>query len=166
MHRALASAKIPSRLEPTGIYRSDGKRPDGATMVPWERGKPLIWDATCSDTFAPSYIPNASSEAGAVAALAEDRKRMKYQHLDSSTYCFTPIAVETTGVFGPLTRAFLKDLGRRITRATGEERSHSYLIQRISVAIQRGNAASVMGTIRQPVDLEEVAEPYVEPYTV
>ena len=37
VHRALSSAKVPSRLEPAGIYRSDGKRPDGITVVPWER---------------------------------------------------------------------------------------------------------------------------------
>ena len=33
IHRALYSAKVPSRLEPSGIYRLDGKRPDGITMV-------------------------------------------------------------------------------------------------------------------------------------
>ena len=39
IHRALSSAKIPSRLEPSGLYRSDGKRPDGISVVPWRRGK-------------------------------------------------------------------------------------------------------------------------------
>ena len=36
LYRALSSAKIPSRLEPSGLLRSDGKRPDGVTMVPWK----------------------------------------------------------------------------------------------------------------------------------
>ena len=61
---ALSTAKIPSRLEPSGLYRSDGKRPDGASVVPWKSGKLLVWDATCPDTFAPSYNGLASSEAG------------------------------------------------------------------------------------------------------
>src|ERR1043165_9306842 len=26
------------------------KRPDGATLVPWSRGRCLLWDATCADT--------------------------------------------------------------------------------------------------------------------
>ena len=77
----------------------------------------------------------------------------KYQHLDPS-HCFIPIAVETAGAFGPQTRAFLKDLGRHITWATGDVRSHSYLIQRVSVAIQRGNAASVAGTSGQSATLD------------
>ena len=148
IHRALSSAKVPSRLEPAGIYRSDGKRPDGITLVPWESGKLLVWDATCADTFAPSYISDAASGVGVVAAQAEARKVAKYQHLDTS-HSFAPVSVETSGVFGPQTHAFLKNLGRRITLATGEVRSFSYLIQRMSVAIQRGNAASVAGTTGQ-----------------
>ena len=157
VHRALSSAKVPSRLEPAGIYRSDGKRPDGITVVPWERGKLLVWDATCSDTFAPSYSSNAASEVGAVAAMAEERKKAKYEHLDAS-HSFVPVAVETAGVFGPLTHAFLKDLGRRIALVTGEEKSYSYLVQRVSVAIQRGNAASVVGTMGQLGSLDEFLE--------
>ena len=44
--RSLEAAKVPGHLEPTGLYRSDGKRPDGATLVPWKRGKVLVLDAT------------------------------------------------------------------------------------------------------------------------
>jgi len=75
IHRALASAKVPSHLEPSGLYRVDGKRPDGITVVPWSCGKLFVWDATCSDTFAPSYLSSAASEAGAVAASAEERRQ-------------------------------------------------------------------------------------------
>ena len=38
----------------------------------------LVWDVTCTDTFAPSFLASAASEAGAVAALAEKRKKAKY----------------------------------------------------------------------------------------
>ena len=119
VHRALTSAHIPSRLEPSGIFRSDGKRPDGITMVPWENGKLLVWDATCPDTFAPSYTAWATSEPGAVAALAEEKKRDKYAHLDPS-HSFTPVAVETSGAIGLQSLAFLKDLGRRLRQVTGK----------------------------------------------
>ena len=39
--RSLESAKIPCHLEPTGLFRSDGKRPDGASIVPWRVGRCL-----------------------------------------------------------------------------------------------------------------------------
>ena len=56
LHRALSSANVPSRLEPAGLDQTDGKRPDGITMVPWSNGRLLVWDATCVDTFAPSHL--------------------------------------------------------------------------------------------------------------
>ena len=46
INRALATAGVPSQLEPSGLARSDGKRPDGMSLVPWEKGKPLVWDVT------------------------------------------------------------------------------------------------------------------------
>ena len=84
---------------------TDGKRPDGVTVVPWSRGKLLVWDATCPDTYATSYTTIASQEAGVVAAIAEERKKAKYTCL-SSYHIFTPVAVETAGVFGPETSRY------------------------------------------------------------
>ena len=110
--------KISSRLEPAGLSRSDGKRPDGMSIVPWSSGRLLVWDATCPDTLAASYRGQATAEAGRVAAAAEDRKANKYIHLDSA-YLFIPLAFETLGVFGPKTLAFVRELGRRISQETG-----------------------------------------------
>ena len=147
IQRSLTSAKVPSRLEPSGLYRSDGKRPDGCTILPWKFGKMLVWDATCPDTYAPSHISDATREAGAVAAQAERLKNAKYTHLVLSHH-FVPFAIETSGVLGQAALGLLSDLGRRLHRATGEPRSREYLVQRLSIAIQRGNAAAVLGTAR------------------
>ena len=46
--RALLAADIPSSKEPQGLCRSDGKRPDGLTLIPWQSGKSLVWDVTLS----------------------------------------------------------------------------------------------------------------------
>jgi hypothetical protein len=74
VQRSLASADIPSTLEPSGLSRSDGKRPDGLTFVPWERGRPLLWDATVLDTMAQSYCSIAITGGGCVARQAESKK--------------------------------------------------------------------------------------------
>ena len=50
VHRALTAAHIPSRLEPSGIFRSDRKRLDGITVAPWKSGRLLVWDAMYPDT--------------------------------------------------------------------------------------------------------------------
>lgn len=59
--RALTSARHSCSLEPIGLSRDDGKRPDGVTLAPWSNGKRLVWDVTCVDTLAPSYL-NATSK--------------------------------------------------------------------------------------------------------
>ena len=40
--RLLWSTKIAAHLEPAGICRSDGKRPDGATVLPWRSERILV----------------------------------------------------------------------------------------------------------------------------
>ena len=148
----MTSAKIPSRLEPLDLSRSDGKRPAGASIVPWKNGKYLVWDATCLDTFAVSYTSLATREAGAVAAQAEERKSLNFCSLVSS-HTFVPVAIETSGTLGPRTRVILRELGHRLSRATGESRSATFLLQRLSVAIHR-DAVSDLGTISPSADLE------------
>ena len=109
----------------------------------------LVWDAMCPDTYAPSHIPTGVTRAGAVAAQAERLKLAKYAHLDSSHF-FVPFAVETPGVLGEVAKDFVGELGRRLRKATGDPLSRQYLLQRIFIAVQRGNAAAVLGTIGRP----------------
>ena len=142
--KALTSAHVPSRLEPTGLLRTDGKRPDGVTLAPWISGRLLVWDVTCTDTFAPSYRSHATQGPGLVAAVAEEKKAGKYCELPPSHW-FSPISVETMGAMGPRSLGLLKDVGQRISVETGEPKSLEYLLQRLSVAVQRGNCSSVLG---------------------
>ena len=111
----LSSWHSSTNLSSIQIFHSDGKRPDSNSIVSWKRGQLLVWDATCPDTFAPCLIIlhncciaswNSCSTGG------EDIKKkiQKYKHLDSC-HLFTPVAIETTGVFGPRTTEFLKELG-------------------------------------------------------
>ena len=46
-------------LEPRGLYRTDGKRADGVTMIPLEMGKRLLWEVTVVDALAPSCLNQA-----------------------------------------------------------------------------------------------------------
>ena len=55
IHHSMAATHLTSRLEPTGLSRSNAKCPNGVTLVPWRSGRLLVWDATCPDTFAPSH---------------------------------------------------------------------------------------------------------------
>ena len=53
---------------------------------------------------------------------------------------------------------FIKEIGKKIEENTGEKHATAYLIQSISMSIQRGNAASIMGTIGPTKKLDEIYE--------
>ena len=81
IHRALVKAGVPSTREPVGdvgLMLSGDQRPDGCTLVSWERGKCLYWDATIPDTLAQSHLSDTSIVAGAAAERAAKIKRDKY----------------------------------------------------------------------------------------
>ena len=37
-------AQVPAVKEPVSLTLKDNKRPDGTTLLPWAKGKPLAWD--------------------------------------------------------------------------------------------------------------------------
>ena len=145
--RTLSSAGIPSWLEPVGLDRGDGKRPDGLTVFPFSQGKSLTWDSTVSDTFSDSVINLSAVNPGHAADKAESRKRALYSSL-VGRYRFEPVSFETTGVMGESTAKFILELGRKVRAQTGDVRETMWLRQRISVAIMRGNSLSVLATCK------------------
>ena len=68
------------------------------------------------------------------------------------------IGIETLGSWGQEGIKLVKAIGRKIAEVTGEKRSSAFLFQRISMAIQRGNASCVLGTVPHTGGLEEVFE--------
>ena len=153
--RALGSADVAAIREPPGISRNDGKRPDGVTCFPYRNGRPLVWDFTCSCTLAPSHVQISASSPGKVAERREELKLEKYSDL-THDYEVIPICVETMGTFGPSAQKFFADVGRRIIARSGEKRAASFLRQSIGLAIQRGNALSILGTVPPTMNLDEI----------
>ena len=55
--------------------------------------------------------------------------------------------VETAGAMGTDVLDFFADIGSRVKAVSNEAESLLFILQQVSVALQRGNAASVLGTI-------------------
>ena len=155
IHKSLSAVNRPSILEPPGMTRHDGRRPDGLTLFPWHSGKPLVWDVTCVSTLAASNVDSSQRYPGAAATEAEERKVVKYADLGES-HCFVPLGFETMGHWGKSTVEFIRKLGRELYQTTGEPRSTTFLKQRLSIAIQRGNCAAIRGTVPVGSGMSEI----------
>ena len=146
IHRALGRARINAAREPTGLIPGSSHRPDGSTLIPWSRGKYLAWDATVPDSLAASNLPSTCTQAGAAAKHASSSKQQKYHDLPPS-HLFVAVAIETLGPWNCEGLSFIKELGRRISIDTGDPRETTFLLQKISVAVQMGNAVSIIGSL-------------------
>jgi len=137
--RSFASAGTPMTKKPPGLFRIDGKRPDGLTLVAWQSGRSFCWDVTVTCLLAESYVTGSAREAGDAAELAASRKEEKYANIDSQ-YLFALVTVETMGPLNTSACQLCDNLGRKISSSSGEHREGAFLFQRVSVLVQRFNA--------------------------
>ena len=86
IHRALVRAGVSAVKEPAGLSRTDGKRPDGVTLVPWQAGRSAAWDVTVIDTLATSYLASTSVTPGSAAEIAAARKEDKVHQFGHYTH--------------------------------------------------------------------------------
>ena len=107
---------------------------------------------TAPDTLAKSYLQQTALVAGAAGKQAAERKISKYIAL-SRTHEFCPIAIETLGPINDEGMSFLQQLGHHMTSASGDKREFSFLMQRISIAVQRSNAVAILGTMTNDEDV-------------
>jgi len=92
----------------------NGKCPDGSTLIPWSRGKPVAWDVTVPGTYAVSHIGDTATEAGAAANQAAANKIAKYDEL-AGTHIFYPVAIETGDTWNHWAVELVQEIGRRAT---------------------------------------------------
>jgi len=104
----------------------------------------LAWDVTVPDTYADSHLADTATTAGAAADKAANNKVVNRRIANS--HIFVPVAVESAGTWNHQAVELVQELGRRMTAVTKDPREATYLFQRMSVALQRGNAVSFHST--------------------
>ena len=143
--RCIALAGTPVTKQPTELFRTDGKRPDGITLVPWQSGKSMLG----RDGHMPSgrIIRHWVRPRGrCCSGTRRFSQRGKYASIGSE-YLFAPIAVETLGPINTSACQLFANLEERSPwRQAGDDRG-AFLFQRVSVVVQRYNAVLLHDTL-------------------
>ena len=133
--------------EPVRLTRTDGKPPDGLTLIPWQDGKSLTWEVTVVSTLTDSYLYVTLLKTASV------RKESKYSVLPSD-YLLQPIAFENLGPLNGSGLDFLNEVGHRLSASSQDPRETSFLFQRLSVLIQRYNSVLILESFCLDEDLD------------
>ena len=126
-------------------------------MTPWEMGKQLVWDITVVGALAHSRLNQGSlCNPGTTATEAEARKIEKYRELIDNGYIFQLVALEVQDSLGKSSEIFITRLCKMLCRSHDDQRVGNFSKQRISMALQIGNAACVLGTVNDRDAFEEI----------
>ena len=98
-----------------------------------------------------SHLAETAVRAGSAAAKAEVEKTAKHAEI-AIPHTFVQLAFKSLRAWGVQCQQFVSELGRRITIITGDTRETSYFRQRLSTAVQRGNAIACRGTMSHELD--------------
>ena len=80
----------------------------------------------------------------------------KYRELIDNEYIFQPLFLEVQGSLGESSEIFITRLCKMLCRSQDDQRAGSFLKQRISMALQIGNAACVLGSVSDRDAFEEI----------
>jgi len=98
------------------------------------------------DTYAESHIGSTATTPGAAAQKTPQNKIDKYSKL-ATIHIFYPFAIETAGTWHEMAIELTQEIGTRITTITEDYRETTFFFQRLSMALQRGNAVSFHHTM-------------------
>ena len=115
---------VPSPLPVSRVLRNHmvycGQMANGRTASHWSPGREAnLWSGTSRPYI--FCVAATAREAGAAAERAAELKISKYSGLEDKCV-FQPIAVESLCPLNETACQFLKDLGRRISARSGDER--------------------------------------------
>ena len=84
----------------------------------------MVWEFTCVNTIAESYLKETSIHPCAAAEKAEKLKKAKYKQLERDYY-LVPIAVETFGGWGAEGAALINSISRSYKKRPEKSNLHS-----------------------------------------
>ena len=157
-YRAAEGAGLSPRKEVRRLLPTGEKRPGDVLLPGYPAGTTTAYDFTLTSPFQAKYLAGEVSEPGhAITQVEADKIRKHGEDCARAGYRFVPIGFHTLGGISRGGLREVKAVAGAMARSQGEDDGQVILhcFQRISMAIQRGNAAMMaarMDTLHQEVD--------------
>ena len=149
-------ASLNPRKEMPGLIPGSLSRPADVFIGNWIDGRKLAFDVSVTSPTQEAVVFQAADRPGAaIEARKATKIRTHFDNCRSQGVFFQPLVVESFGGWDKDALSFLKELGRQDARRWGKDPSMEikYFFQRLSVALQRGNAALLIDRDAEPASL-------------
>ena len=138
------SASLNPTKEMPGLIPGSQSRPADVFVENWVNGGKIAFDiSVVSPTQDAIVLRAAETPAAAIEMRKTSKVRSHFDHCRAQGISFKPLVVETFGGWDADALKHLKLLGRHTARRWGKLDSIEikHFFQRLSIALQRGNAA-------------------------
>ena len=148
-HVMLLSILIKQCLQCSNCVDCTELKANGQTVLLWYLGKWVnSWRAMSRLWMLLHPVAWIKAPYGTAAIEAGARNIEKYRELVYNGYFFQPVAFEVQGSLGESSEILITRLCKMLCRSHDDQRGASFLRQQISMALQIGIAACLLGTVR------------------
>ena len=147
-------ASLSPTSEMPGLIPGSQSRPADVYVPTWINGKKVAFDVSVVSPTQEAVVHRAADFPAAAIEMRKNAKnRAHYENCRVQGIAFVPLIVETFGGWDRDAVKHLKDMARQSARRWGKNDADEikHFFQRLSVALQRGNAALLVERDTPPV---------------
>ena len=148
LFKTAQKANLGPAREFRGLIPGSSSRPADVFLRNWERGRDAALDVTVISPLQTAVVDQEAAHPGYALRLAWERKmRSSFNACDAQRISFIPLPVETLGGWHAEAEKHIARLGRELARSTSGtdyKTSTNHLFQRLSLTLQKGNAALIL----------------------
>ena len=140
-------ASLSPTMEMPGLVPGSMSRPADVFVPTWINGKKVAFDISVVSPTQEAILHRAAEfPAAAIEMRKASKNSLHFDNCRSQGIVFLPLVVETFGAWDSEAVKLLKDMARQSARRWGKTNTDEikHLFQRLSIALQRGNAALII----------------------
>ena len=153
IYKVAQHASFNPQKEMPGIVPGSLSRPADIFVGNWVDGRKIAFDVSVTSPVQEAVLFQAAQRpAAAIEARKQTKMRIHRDNCQAQGIFFQPLVVESFGGWDSDALVFLKELGRQDARRWGKDSALEikFLFQRLSIALQRGNAALLLDRDPEP----------------